>query len=36
MQALTYEGPWRVSVKEKTDPRIEHPQDRIVRVEVAA
>ena len=35
MQALTYEGPWRVSVKEKPDPKIEHPQDGIVRVEVA-
>jgi len=36
MRALTYEGPWRVSVKEKPDPRIEHPQDGIVRVTGAA
>ncbi|AFE08759.1 s-(hydroxymethyl)glutathione dehydrogenase [Corallococcus coralloides DSM 2259] len=36
MQALTYEGPWRVTVREKADPRIEHPQDGIVRVETAA
>ncbi len=36
MQALTYEGPWRVTIKQKADPRIEHPQDGIVRVETAA
>jgi len=36
MQALTYEGPWRATVKEKADPRIEHPQDGIVRVMTAA
>jgi hypothetical protein len=36
MQALSYEGPWRATVKEKADPRIEHPQDGVVRVETAA
>lgn len=36
MQALSYEGPWRATVKEKADPRIEHPQDGIVRVLTAA
>jgi len=32
MQAMVYEGPYRVTVKEKPDPRIEHPNDCIVRV----
>jgi threonine dehydrogenase-like Zn-dependent dehydrogenase len=36
MRALTYEGPYRVSVKQKADPRIEHPQDAILRVTCAA
>jgi threonine dehydrogenase-like Zn-dependent dehydrogenase len=36
MKALTYEGPYRVSVRNKPDPRIEHPQDGIVRVTAAA
>ncbi|NEJ03736.1 glutathione-dependent formaldehyde dehydrogenase, partial [Rhizobium leguminosarum] len=36
MRALTYEGPYRVSVRNKPDPRIEHPQDGIVRVTSAA
>jgi threonine dehydrogenase-like Zn-dependent dehydrogenase len=36
MRALSYEGPFRVTVKEKPDPRIEHPQDAIVRVTCAA
>jgi threonine dehydrogenase-like Zn-dependent dehydrogenase len=36
MRALTYEGPYRVAVRNKPDPRIEHPQDGIVRVTAAA
>jgi threonine dehydrogenase-like Zn-dependent dehydrogenase len=36
MRALTYEGPARVSVREKPDPRIEHPQDAILKVTCAA
>jgi threonine dehydrogenase-like Zn-dependent dehydrogenase len=36
MRALTYEGPYRVKVRNKPDPRIEHPQDGIVRVRAAA
>ncbi|BDG07318.1 zinc-dependent alcohol dehydrogenase [Anaeromyxobacter paludicola] len=36
MRALTYEGPYRVGVKDKPDPRIEHPQDAILRVTCAA
>jgi threonine dehydrogenase-like Zn-dependent dehydrogenase len=36
MRALTYDGPYRVSVRNKPDPRIEHPQDAIVRVTAAA
>jgi threonine dehydrogenase-like Zn-dependent dehydrogenase len=35
MRALTYEGPYRVAVREKPAPRIEHPQDGIVRVTAA-
>ena len=36
MRALTYDGPFRVKVRNKPDPRIEHPQDGIVRVTAAA
>lgn len=36
MRAVTYEGPYRVKVRNKPDPRIEHPQDGIVRVNAAA
>lgn len=36
MRALTYDGPWRVTVRDKPEPRIEHPQDGIVRVTAAA
>lgn len=36
MRALTYEGPFRVAVRRKPDPRLEHPQDAIVRVTAAA
>jgi threonine dehydrogenase-like Zn-dependent dehydrogenase len=35
MKALCYEGPSRLSIKTKPDPRIEHPQDGIVRVTAA-
>src|SRR3954447_22011732 len=36
MKALTYDGPWRVPVRNKPLPRIEHPQDGVVRVTAAA
>ncbi len=36
MRALVYEGPRRVRVRDKPDPRIEHPDDAIVRVERSA
>jgi threonine dehydrogenase-like Zn-dependent dehydrogenase len=36
MKAMTYRGPYKVRVEEKADPRIEHPGDAIVRVELAA
>ncbi len=36
MRALTYEGPYRVAVRDKPEPRIEHPQDGIVKVRAAA
>ena len=36
MRALSYEGPFRVAVRQKPDPRIEHPQDAVVRVTSAA
>ncbi len=36
MKALTYDGPYRVKVRNKPEPRIEHPQDGIVRVTAAA
>jgi threonine dehydrogenase-like Zn-dependent dehydrogenase len=36
MRALVYEGPYRVRVREKPDPRIEHPGDVILRVTRAA
>lgn len=36
MRALTYDGPYRVAVRNKPVPRIEHPQDGIVRVTAAA
>jgi len=35
MRAMTYRGPYRVRVEEKPDPRIEHPNDAVVRVERA-
>ncbi|WP_028645145.1 zinc-dependent alcohol dehydrogenase [Nocardioides sp. URHA0020] len=36
MRAMAYRGPYRVRVEEKDRPRIEHPNDAIVRVELAA
>jgi threonine dehydrogenase-like Zn-dependent dehydrogenase len=36
MRAMTYRGPYRVRVEEKPDPRIEHPNDAVIRVERAA
>ncbi|WP_342379617.1 glutathione-dependent formaldehyde dehydrogenase [Myxococcus stipitatus] len=32
MRALTYQGPFRVRVEDKPEPRLEHPQDVILRV----
>jgi S-(hydroxymethyl)glutathione dehydrogenase/alcohol dehydrogenase len=36
MKAMVYRGPYRIQVQEKDRPRIEHPNDAIVRVELAA
>lgn len=36
MKAMTYRGPYRIRVEEKPDPRIEHPNDAIVRVTMAS
>lgn len=36
MRAMTYRGPYKVRVEEKPMPRIEHPNDVIVRVTTAA
>jgi threonine dehydrogenase-like Zn-dependent dehydrogenase len=36
MRAMTYRGPYKVRVDEKADPTIEHPNDAIVQVELAA
>jgi threonine dehydrogenase-like Zn-dependent dehydrogenase len=36
MRALTYDGPYRVKIRNKPSPRIEHPQDGIVKVTSAA
>ncbi|WP_137294032.1 zinc-dependent alcohol dehydrogenase [Nocardioides dongxiaopingii] len=36
MKAMVYRGPYRVRVEEKDRPRIEHPNDAIVRVTRAA
>jgi threonine dehydrogenase-like Zn-dependent dehydrogenase len=32
MRALSYQGPYRVRVENKPDPRLEHPQDVVLRV----
>ncbi|MBS3182614.1 MULTISPECIES: zinc-dependent alcohol dehydrogenase [Leucobacter] len=36
MRAMTYRGPYKVRVENKPEPRIEHPNDAIVRVTRAA
>jgi threonine dehydrogenase-like Zn-dependent dehydrogenase len=36
MKAMTYRGPYKVRVSSKPDPVIQHPNDAIVRVELAA
>ncbi len=36
MRALVYEGPYRVRVGDKPDPRVEHPDDVVLRVTRAA
>jgi alcohol dehydrogenase len=36
MRAMVYRGPYKVRVEEKDVPTIEHPNDAIVRVELAA
>jgi threonine dehydrogenase-like Zn-dependent dehydrogenase len=36
MRALVYEGPYRVRVRHKPDPRIEHPDDVVLKVTRAA
>lgn len=36
MKAMVYRGPYKVRIEEKDRPRIEHPNDAIVRVTLAA
>jgi len=36
MRAMVYRGPYKVRVEEKPEPRIEHPNDAVVRVTCAA
>ncbi|HET8928310.1 MAG TPA: zinc-dependent alcohol dehydrogenase [Microbacterium sp.] len=36
MRAMTYRGAYKLRVEDKPDPVIEHPNDAIVRVELAA
>jgi S-(hydroxymethyl)glutathione dehydrogenase / alcohol dehydrogenase len=36
MRAMVYRGPYKLRVEEKADPQIEHPNDAIVRVTLAA
>ena len=36
VRAMVYRGPYKVRVEEKPEPRIEHPNDAIVRVSLAA
>ena len=36
MRAMVYRGPYKVRMEEKERPRIEHPNDAIVRVQLAA
>ena len=36
MRAMVYRGPYKIRVEEKDIPRIEHPNDAIVRVTLGA
>ena len=36
MQAMVYRGPYRIRVEEKDIPRIEHPNDAVIKVTLAA
>ncbi|MCU1618712.1 MAG: Alcohol dehydrogenase GroES domain protein, partial [Modestobacter sp.] len=36
MRAMVYRGPYKMRVEEKRKPAIEHPNDAIVRVTLAA
>jgi S-(hydroxymethyl)glutathione dehydrogenase/alcohol dehydrogenase len=36
LKAMVYRGPYRVRVQDKDRPRVEHPNDAIIRVELAA
>ncbi len=36
MRAMSYRGPYKVRAEEKADPRLEHPNDAIIRVTRAA
>src|SRR4051812_50151941 len=36
MRAMVYRGPYKVRTEEKERPAIEHPNDAIVRVQLAA
>jgi threonine dehydrogenase-like Zn-dependent dehydrogenase len=36
MRAMVYRGPYKIRVQEKDIPRIEHPNDAIIRVTLAA
>jgi alcohol dehydrogenase len=36
VKAMVYRGPYRIRLEEKDRPRIEHPNDAIVRVQLAA
>jgi threonine dehydrogenase-like Zn-dependent dehydrogenase len=36
MRAMVYRGPYKVRVEEKVRPRIEHPNDAIIRVQLGA
>jgi threonine dehydrogenase-like Zn-dependent dehydrogenase len=35
MKAVHYEGPFKVSVKEVARPKLEHPDDAIIKVTTA-
>lgn len=36
MRAMGYRGPYKIRVEEKDIPAIEHPNDALVRVDLAA